>query len=111
MKITINFGGSILNPDGINIELIKTITEVMEELKKLNHDVLVVSGGGNTARKYIKAGKQLNISNVNLDRIGILATRLNAQLLISSLGDLSINEPSQSFEAANKATLKDKIPV
>lgn len=111
MRITINFGGSILNPDGIDVELIKKIARVLKKLRESNHEILVVIGGGNTARTYIKAGKELEISNSDMDRLGILATRLNAQLLISALGELAVEEPSESFEVANRSTLKNKIPV
>ncbi len=111
MKVTINFGGSILNPDEIDVEVIKTISKTLKQLKKEGHEILVVTGGGRTARRYIQAGKELGISHKDLDIIGIAVTRLNAQLLISSLGEIAEEKPTENFEKANRSTFKNKIPV
>lgn len=57
-------------------------------LKKLldAYKLLLVAGGGNTARKYISLAKDVGVdSNYWLDFIGIMASRLNSLVLIASL--------------------------
>ncbi len=78
---------------------------------ELRHEVLIVVGGGELARNYIDAAKELRVASVLQDHIGIAATRLNAQLLIAALGDLAEPAPVTIFEKAVRAMLKDKVPV
>ncbi|MEM4488208.1 MAG: UMP kinase [Desulfurococcaceae archaeon] len=57
-------------------------------LKKLleTYKLLIVTGGGNTARKYMSVAKDLGVHSAYwLDSIGIMASRLNSLLLIASL--------------------------
>lgn len=111
MRVTINFGGSIINPEGLNLETLNVITEVLKKLKEDGHEILTVVGGGNTSRKYIEVAKKLGATHKELDQIGILGTRLNAKLMITALGDLAAPEVPQNFEKAHRNMLKNKIPV
>lgn len=111
MRVTICFGGSILNPKEIDLEVLSEIAEAVKEIKEKNHEVLVVTGGGNTSRTYIDAAEELGASHKIQDKIGIDATRLNARLLISALGDFAEPEPPQHFEKAVRITLQNKVPV
>ncbi len=111
MRISICFGGSTFNSGELEVETLKKISEKLKELKEEDHEILVTTGGGKTARNYIEAGKKLGISHKELDQIGILATRLNAQLLISALGDIAEPEPPHNFEKAIRSILSDNIPV
>ncbi len=110
MRITICFGGSTFNSEDIDKNIIETISKEVEKLHK-DHEILVTTGGGQTARKYIKVGKDLNISKKEMDQIGILATRLNAQLLIAALGDIAEPEPPKSFERSIQSIMSNKVPV
>lgn len=47
----------------------------------------VVVGGGATARSYIAAGREANLAESTLDRLGIAASRLNARLLANILSE------------------------
>lgn len=111
MRITICFGGSIINPDEIDVGLLQKIAAALRELKEENHEVMVVTGGGHTSRKYIESAKELGASHQDLDKIGITVTRLNARLLISALGDIAEPETSHNFESSIRSSLKNKIPV
>lgn len=88
MKIVIDIGGSILASPEPNLEYIKNFAEFLVELSKKN-EVFVVVGGGEVARKYISVAKKLGASNEYCDEIGILATKLNAMLLVASLEKLA----------------------
>ncbi len=110
MRISICFGGSTFNPENISVETVRKISEALKELHG-DHEILVTTGGGQTARKYIKVGKELGIPHKKLDQIGIQATRLNAKLLISAIGEIAEEEPPESFEKAIQSILRNKIPV
>jgi len=111
MRITICFGGAILAPGNPDAACIQEIVKTIRKLRAQKHEILVVVGGGELARAYINAARELNVSNILQDNIGIAATRLNAQLLISALGDLAEPSPVTIFEKAVRAMLKDKVPV
>lgn len=111
MRVSICFGGSTFNSERLEIETLEEISQKLKELKEKDHEILVTVGGGKTAKDYIEAGKKLGISHKELDQIGILATRLNAKLLISLLGEIAEPEPPHNFEKAVRSILSDKIPV
>lgn len=84
--IVISLGGSVIVPDEINIHFLNAFEKF---ISGRDEKFIIVCGGGSTARKYIRSfdklkGK-LKISNDDLDRIGITATRLNAELLRAML--------------------------
>jgi len=97
MKIVISLGGSIISPDDINF------IKIGEHLKKISKevDLYIVTGGGKTAREYIKAARKLGASEEFLDKIGIEATRLNA-LLVSSFFYKNVDIPL-AIEDASEA--------
>lgn len=77
MKVVISLGGSVISPNEANF------IEIGEHLKKISEEVnlYIVTGGGKTARKYIRAARKFDVPEKFLDEIGIQATRLNALLL------------------------------
>ncbi|MGD2201665.1 MAG: UMP kinase [Candidatus Bathyarchaeota archaeon] len=85
MKVSISLGGSLLTRDQIP-PTFRRYAEVLRELKGEGHQLIVVCGGGRTAREYIEVGKKLGADRETQDRLGILATHLNALLLIAALG-------------------------
>ncbi|KUO39407.1 MAG: hypothetical protein APZ16_03430 [Candidatus Hadarchaeum yellowstonense] len=111
MRVTICFGGSIIAPGNPDVACIRDIVRAVRELKARNHEILIVVGGGELARVYINAARELEVPGVDQDQIGIAATKLNAQLLISALGDIAEPSPVTAFEKAVRAMLRDKVPV
>lgn len=98
-------------PGEPDVDCIKDIVKTIQKLRSQKHEVLVVVGGGELARMYIDAAKKLGISSVDQDKIGIAATRLNAQLIISALGEIAEDTPVTVFEKAVREMLRDKVPV
>ena len=78
--VVISLGGSVICGNKINIGYIKKFREFMDSC---DEKIYLVVGGGMIARDYISAGKEVNIDEYTLDRIGILATRLNAYLFLT----------------------------
>ena len=88
--IVISLGGSILCPDRVDIEYIKSFVKMVKEKVAQGMSFAIITGGGKIARDYRDA---LLASGINdtyiLDLMGIDATRYNAELIRYSFGDLA----------------------
>ena len=78
--VVISLGGSTIFGDVVDIDYIKKFREFMDSW---DGKIYLVVGGGKTAREYISLGKNLKMSEYILDKIGIMATRLNSTLFIT----------------------------
>lgn len=102
-SVVVSIGGSILIPgenDAVYIsELSKMLKEVSDKVS-----ISIVVGGGKTARYYADVAGKLGGSMHDRDILGIEATRMNAQLLSLSLGDMPLRVPEtvEEFVAARK---------
>lgn len=85
MKLAISLGGSLLTKDMVP-ETYQLYADIFKKLKQQGHNQIIGVGGGKPARQYIQLGKQLGADNLIQDRLGILATHINALLLIAALG-------------------------
>ncbi len=94
----LSVGGSIVVPNKPDTEFLAQFISMTKEWlsKDNNHRLILVIGGGAPARIYQQAyqeilkltNKQTEQNNTNADWIGIMATRLNAQLLKALYGNL-----------------------
>jgi uridylate kinase len=83
-NFVISFGGSVICPDDIDIELLEKFGRFINREIKNGSKFIIVAGGGSTAREYQKAASEISeISSEEKDWIGIKATELNALLLKS----------------------------
>jgi uridylate kinase len=71
----------------------------------------VVVGGGGEARRYISVSRKLGIDEGTSDEIGILITRLNATLLIASLGNDAYPKVAETHNEARKFGETGKIVI
>lgn len=62
------------------------------------NQLVVVTGGGSIARKYIATARELGASEAVCDQIGINVSRLNAQLLATALESSVFPEIPETFE-------------
>ena len=97
MKIAVKLGGFSF-PLELGVEEIKKYGGLFSELKRKGNQLVVVTGGGKNARKYIEAARKLGASEAVCDQIGILVTRLNARLLIISMGDDAYPKVPETIE-------------
>jgi uridylate kinase len=107
--VVISLGGSILIP-ALEKNKIKEYVPVLEEIAA-HHRLFVVVGGGGEARRYITVARDLGIDEGTSDEIGILITRLNANLLIAALGDQAYPKVAENHAEAMKFGESKKIVV
>ncbi len=82
--LVISLGGSLIVPaGGPDVHFLGAFREFVLDLVKDGRKVVIVCGGGRTARHYINAASDVmqHIDPEDLDWLGIHATRLNAHLL------------------------------
>jgi uridylate kinase len=107
--IVISLGGSILIPL-LEKNKIKEYIPVLSEIAAI-HRLFVVVGGGGEARRYITVARDLGIDEGTSDELGILITRLNANLLIAALGERAYPKVAESHAEAKKFAESGKIVV
>ena len=94
MVKVLSVGGSIVVPQNPDVEFITQFLSLVKAYLNAdkNRKLILVIGGGWPARLYQNAYASIvgstNKDNHEADWIGIMATRLNAQLIKASLGDL-----------------------
>jgi uridylate kinase len=80
--LVMSLGGSIIVPGEIDVEFLKHFRQVILDFVSKGNRVVLVCGGGKTARKYSDAAKELiDSEDSELDLIGIRATKINAELV------------------------------
>ena len=96
MVTVISLGGSIVAPDGVDVDFLKNFVSLIQSFIKNDSEkrFIFVVGGGGPARRYQNACREINanIKDEEADWIGIMATRLNAQLIKAAMGELCNQE-------------------
>ena len=86
MVTVISLGGSIVAPEKVDVDFLKDFVSLIRSFieKDSSNRFIFVVGGGGPARSWQNAYRAISTSNINNDEadwIGIMATRLNAQLM------------------------------
>jgi uridylate kinase len=97
--LAISIGGSIILPEGSEIEYLTKLAKLLISESKKNR-LFIVVGGGKLSRKYINIARELGVDEASLDDIGITSTRLNARLLIAALKGHSYPKPPKDLDEA-----------
>jgi uridylate kinase len=106
----INVGGSIVAPETIDPRFLRQLAGVLLRAAEAS-DLLLVVGGGRTARRYIDACRELGTKESYLDEMGIAATRMNARLLIAAMGENAFQGVPSRVEEALEAVEGHPIVV
>ena len=111
MNIVIKIGGHLISTkDGINTELFKKYSRLLSETYDGGRWCIVV-GGGEEARKYVRAARDLGINESICDLIAVKVTRINALLLASILGEKAVQRIPESLEELIQYSSKGRIVV
>jgi len=89
--VVISLGGSLIVPEEINVAFLKRFRKLILNFVKKGNRVIIVCGGGKICRKYNTAAEKIfkEVSDVDLDWLGITATKLNAELIRVVFGRLA----------------------
>jgi uridylate kinase len=111
-RVVIKLSGSVfnINDNKTQVDVLKQYSSMLSYINKTVHPV-VVAGGGNIARYYINIARKLGLDESSLDLIGIDVSRLNAKLLISSLGDQVNPNVPKSLDEISSFIGSDKIVI
>ena len=91
--IVISLGGSLIVPEKIDTDFLRDFKSLIISHVKQNKKFVIITGGGKICRKYQDAGKKISdLSNEDMDWLGIFSTRLNAKFLKILFGDLAESE-------------------
>ncbi len=92
MVTVLSVGGSIVAPDAPDTDFLSSFVSLAKTwlAEDSSRKLILVIGGGGPARAYQKAFKAVSPDGADdsADWIGIMATRLNAQLVKAAFGDL-----------------------
>jgi uridylate kinase len=108
----ISLGGSVVAPaTGPDVDYLKKLVALLRRAAKGGRRMVLVIGGGAAARQYIGAARSVESRTTlaELDRLGIAATRLNAELVRVALGPLA--EPAVVADPTVVSRLKRPILV
>jgi uridylate kinase len=110
MKVVLRIGGSVVASPP-NPALISRYADLLKNLKKHGHDLVVVVGGGETARDFIKLAKEIELSEPDQDALAISVSRVFAQLLARKLDGLGSKSVPRSFRQVVQLLDEEKIVV
>jgi len=80
--IIISVGGSLIVPSEIDVLFLRKFRELVLRYVKKGMRVIIVCGGGKTARMYQEAAKKIvRLTNDEIDWLGIQGTKINAYLV------------------------------
>lgn len=81
-RFIISLGGSLIVPDQIDHRFLSGFKKTIEKHVRRGRRFIIITGGGQTARRYAKTARLLHALNpTDLDWLGIHSTRLNGHLL------------------------------
>lgn len=100
-RLVISIGGSVIHSNKPDFNFMEKFAELV---RKDNRKFIVFTGGGTLSREFQRiASENMEADSALLDELGIVATKVNALLLKSVLGDIAypdlITEPSQKVNA------------
>jgi len=109
MAVVISLGGSLINGSGsIDRAFLKEFRGIV---LKSGESLGIVTGGGKVAREYAAAAMEFCGNNFVADGVAVAATRMNAALVASLLGEAAHPQVFTDFTKAAAALGKHRIVV
>jgi uridylate kinase len=97
--VVVSMGGSVLFTGHDDRPYLEALAELLRRLGEAM-PLLVTTGGGRTAREYIELARELGLTEVELDEIGIEVTRLHARILAGRVGPPTPSRPATTIAEA-----------
>jgi uridylate kinase len=97
--VVASIGGSLLLTGQDDAKYLADLAALLREIGRTT-PLIVTTGGGRTAREYIRLGRELGLTEVELDEIGIEVTRLHARLLAAGIGAPTAAHPPPTIALA-----------
>lgn len=111
MTYVLSIGGSLIVPStGIDAHFLKELRKFVLARYDKGDRLIIVTGGGSTARQYVKASAAVEkVAEDDQDWLGIHATRLNAHLVRTILRDVS--HPEIVTNPDKKIKIKSRVLI
>jgi uridylate kinase len=97
--VVLSVGGSVIIQGEGDGTYLRALADLLHRIGK-EYPLVVTTGGGRTAREYIRLARELGLTEVELDELGIEVTRLHARLLAALLGAPTPAHPPVSLSEA-----------
>ncbi|MGA8512118.1 MAG: UMP kinase [Thermoplasmata archaeon] len=97
--VVVSVGGSVFLAGDHDARFVSALARLLRRLGR-SFPLVVTVGGGRTARDYIRVGRDLGLTEVELDELGIEVTRLHARLLAACIGPPTPAQPPVTVAAA-----------
>ena len=110
MRIVVRVGGSVVASPP-NPVLIGKYADLLKDLKKQEHEVVAIVGGGALARDFIRIAGELGLDEAKRDWAAIHVSRLFAQLFVMLLGEAGCGTVPASLDEAFSCLEQRKIVV
>ncbi len=106
--IVLSLGGSLIVPEKVDPQWIEKFKEVIKKNHKKYYFV-IVCGGGFVAREYISILAYEHKNHKEQSLAGIMATRMNARLMMQFFGDISNHELPLTMEQVKNMITKNQV--
>ena len=111
MQTTIlSLGGSIIVPDQVDTAFLAKFKTLIEKQVKEGKRFVIVCGGGKTNSRYLTALQGItDVAHEDGDWLGIMATRLNAELVRILFGELA--HPKVLVDPTAQSNAKESVII
>lgn len=110
MRLVLRIGGSVV-ASPFNPALLSGYADLLMRLKREEHVVAAVVGGGSLAREIIRVAKEMGLKEPEQDEVAISVSRLVAQLLLMKLDESGVGTVPISIEEAADFVKEGKVVV
>jgi uridylate kinase len=107
--VVLSIGGSVLVTGTEDAAYLARLADLLRKVGA-ERALVVTTGGGRSARDYIRIGRDLGLTEYELDELGIDVTRLHARLLAARVGPPTPTDPPTTVREVVKE-LRHASPV
>lgn len=108
--LVFSVGGSLIVPKVLDVEFLHKFKQVLRKHYR-THKFVLVCGGGTIARAYISLLKREGKTKKQLSLAGIMATRMNAKLLMQFFGKESNEILPEDMHHIKSALTKNSVVI